>query len=467
MALMLALARAVPAADAAMKQGVWDKKRLTGAELRGKTLGVVGLGRIGQEVAARARGVRHGCSSRTIRSSPNRSRRARHRALLSARRVVCARPTTSDAAPAGDAGDPAPVRCASAWRSASPGRIVNTARGELIDEAALADAIESGQVGGAGLDVFETEPPETGAGDAAAGGRHAAHRGVDRRGAGTGRHRDREPTVRDFLCGRRHPQRRQLSRLAGRDVQRLRPFITLAERMGAVVAQLATGRTHGVGIRYYGPLVSTRSISGERRGRRRAAADALLRVTIVNARSVAVQRGIEIIESRSSRPRDFANLLSVKLQTSEGERWVEGTVFEPGSPRLTLVDGVELEAPLEGTVIVITTTISPASSARSARSSAGTASTSPTSRSDAAPAARWAWSSRCEPATMGLRRALEEMRGRGDPERRARQGLAGRRRALSFWRFRVDGFTRRRVVATRRCRASFNSTASAPMASTR
>jgi D-3-phosphoglycerate dehydrogenase len=76
-------------------------------------------------------------------------------------------------------------------------------------------------------------------------------------------------------------------------------------------------------------------------------------VTVINARAVAAQRGIEIIESRSSRPRDFANLLSVKLHTSEGEHWVEGTVFEHGSSRLTAVDGVEIEAPLEGTLILI------------------------------------------------------------------------------------------------------------------
>jgi D-3-phosphoglycerate dehydrogenase len=68
---------------------------------------------------------------------------------------------------------------------------------------------------------------------------------------------------------------------------------------------------------------------------------------------VAGQRGIEIIESRSSRPRDFANLLSVKLHTTEGERWLEGTVFEPDSPRLMLVDGVNVEAPLEGTLIIL------------------------------------------------------------------------------------------------------------------
>ena len=78
-------------------------------------------------------------------------------------------------------------------------------------------------------------------------------------------------------------------------------------------------------------------------------------VTVVNARPVAESRGIEIIESKSSRPRDFANLLSIKLHTSEGERWIEGTVFEPGSPRLAMLDGVDVEAPLEGVVLVLHT----------------------------------------------------------------------------------------------------------------
>jgi D-3-phosphoglycerate dehydrogenase len=76
-------------------------------------------------------------------------------------------------------------------------------------------------------------------------------------------------------------------------------------------------------------------------------------VTVVNAKSVASARGIEMIESRSSRRRDFTSLLSVKLHTSEGERWVEGTVFEHGGPRLVLVDGVPVEAPLEGNQIII------------------------------------------------------------------------------------------------------------------
>jgi D-3-phosphoglycerate dehydrogenase len=130
--------------------------------------------------------------------------------------------------------------------------------------------------------------------------------------------------------------------------------MVLAERMGTLMSQIGSGRTAALGVRYYGELLSAHgSLIAN------AAIAGMLRpilstaVTVVNARSVAAQRGIEIIESRSSRPRDFANLLSLKLHTDSGERWVEGTVFEPGSPRLTQIDGVDIEAPLEGTLLVI------------------------------------------------------------------------------------------------------------------
>ena len=135
---------------------------------------------------------------------------------------------------------------------------------------------------------------------------------------------------------------------------RLRPFVELGERLGAFLSQMNDGRAQSLGIRYYGGLAE---------GRNDMIASAVLvglfkpilssGVTLVNARSVAADRGIEIVESRSSRPRNYTNLISVKLQTSDGERWVEGAVFERTSPRLVLVDGITVEAPLEGTMIVI------------------------------------------------------------------------------------------------------------------
>jgi D-3-phosphoglycerate dehydrogenase len=353
LALMLSLARAVPAADAAMKRGVWDKKRLTGAELRGKTLGVIGLGRIGQEVAARARAF----GMDVMAHDPFISEQIAQTLGIDLLSVdeLCARadyltlhvPATAETRHLIDARRLALCK---------PGvRVINTARGELIDEAALADAIEKGHVGGAGLDVFEQEPPPDGRltklPQVVATPHIAASTVEAQEMVGT----ETAMNVRDFLRDGVIRNAVNFPALPAEEYALARPWMQLAGRLGSLVAQLATGRTHAVGIRYYGPLVSARSemlasavVAGVLQPLLSSA------VTIVNARAVAVQRGIEIIETRSSRPRDFTNLLSVKLHTSEGERWVEGTVFEPGMPRLAAVDGVEIEAPLEGTLIVIT-----------------------------------------------------------------------------------------------------------------
>ena len=115
-------------------------------------------------------------------------------------------------------------------------------------------------------------------------------------------------------------------------------------------------------------------------------------VHLVNARAVAAERGIEVVESRSTRARNFTSLMSVKLHTSDGERWVEGTVFEQGEPRLVLLDGVPVEAPLDGTLIVIRNDDTPGVIGEVGTMLGRTASTSPTSRSAATRTARSAWS---------------------------------------------------------------------------
>jgi D-3-phosphoglycerate dehydrogenase len=352
LALMLSMARAVPTADAAMKQNVWDKKRLTGAELRGKTLGLVGLGRIGQEVAARARAF----GMRIVAHDPFISEEIA--ASLGIELVsldeMCGRadfislhiPATTDTRHLFDA-----ARLATCRRGV---RIINTARGELIDEGALADAIEAGHVAGAALDVFETEPPVdwrlARLPQVIATPHIAASTAEAQELVGL----ETATAVRDFLHSGVIRNAVNFPAIGADDMLRLQPYLMLAEQMGALVVQLADGRTKGIGVRLYGPLVGTHSgliVS--------AAVTGLLRpllssaVTLVNARNVATERGIEIIESHSSRARDFANVVSVKVHTSAGERWVEGTVFEPGRPRLTLLDGVEVEAPLEGTLLVI------------------------------------------------------------------------------------------------------------------
>jgi D-3-phosphoglycerate dehydrogenase / 2-oxoglutarate reductase len=350
--LMLALSRGIAAADASMKKGVWDKKRLTGAELRGKTLGIVGLGRIGQEVAARARPfgmtlIAHDpFIAEQVADSLGIKLLPLDEVCAAADYLTLHIPVTSSTRHL--------LNKERLERCKAGVRIVNTARGELIDEAALADAIEAGTVAGAALDVFEKEPPTdwrlVNLRQVVATPHIAASTAEAQELVGL----ETAAAVRDYLLNGTIANAVNFPSVRGEDAVRIRPFMQLGERLGTLLTQLETGRTHGLGIRYYGdllpahgPLIANAAIAGVLRPILSTA------VTVVNARALASQRGIEIVESRSSRPRDFANLLSLKLQTTDGERLVEGTVFEPGSPRLTLIDGVEIEAPLEGTLLII------------------------------------------------------------------------------------------------------------------
>jgi D-3-phosphoglycerate dehydrogenase len=352
LALMLSLARALPAADATMKRGVWDKKKLTGIELRGKTLGLVGLGRIGQEVAARARAF----GMEIVAHDPFISEQVAGTLGVELLDLdgLCARadyislhiPATPETRHLFNSD-----RLAKCRKNA---RLINTARGELIDEAALAKAITSGHIAGAGLDVFETEPPRdsvlTALPQVVATPHIAASTVEAQEQVGL----ETAAAVRDFLIDGVIRNAVNFPAVPSEDFEKVRPFMVLADRMGALVSQLAGGRTHSIGIRHYGPLVSANAgllASSVVAGVLRPMLSST--VTVVNARTVAESRGIEIVESKSSRPRDFANLLSIKLHTSEGERWIEGTVFEPGSPRLAMLDGVDVEAPLEGVVLVL------------------------------------------------------------------------------------------------------------------
>ena len=347
-ALMLSLARSIPAADAFMKAGVWEKKKLTGGELRGKTLGIVGLGRIGQEVGARARAF--GMS--LVAHDPFISEQvAGHtRASSCSRWTSCAAsPTTS--------------RCTCRRRrkrvtysmrrglaKCKPGvRIVNTARGELIDEGALADAIEARQVAGAGLDVFQKEPPadwrlaklpQVVATPHIAASTVEAQEQVGIETAVALRDFLQEGVIRNAVNFPRHSRRGIRPGASVHPAGRADGRARRPARRGADASP--------IGIRYYGPLVSRAMPISSPAPSSPACLRPMLSssVTVVNARAIAAERGIEVVESRSSRPRSFANILSVKLQTTGGECWIEGTVFEGDSPRLTQLDGVDVEVPL-------------------------------------------------------------------------------------------------------------------------
>jgi D-3-phosphoglycerate dehydrogenase len=354
LALMLALARLVPAADRAMKESRWEKKRFLGNELRGKTLGVAGLGRIGREVALRARSF----GMRIVAHDPYISAdvAAGLGIELLTLDALCA---TADYITLHLPLTPETRHVFNDARFAAckPGlRLINTARGELVDEGALRRAIEKRIVEGAGLDVFEEEPlkdwslaqlPQVVATPHIAASTEEAQELV-----GT----DTAATVRDFLRSGVVRNAVNFPSLQPEELQRLQPWIRLADQLGGLAAQMGAARIQALGVQYYGALVDARALEVLAA----SAAAGVLRpilssgVSIVNARAAAEARGMDIVESRSSRARDYTGLLSIKLQTDQGERLVEGTVFEPNNIRLVSARGVNIEAPLGGTMLMIT-----------------------------------------------------------------------------------------------------------------
>src|SRR4051812_28604925 len=352
-ALMLALSRTIPAADSAMKAGKWEKKRFLGTEVRGKTLGVAGLGRIGQEVAQRARAF----GMRVVAHDPYISKEiaAGLGVELMTLDEVCATadyltlhlPSTPETKHLFN--DERLARC-------KPGiRLINTARGELIDEAALRRAIENGSVGGAGLDVFETEPPADWSLAQLLQIIATPHIAASTEEAQELVGIDTAATVRDFLRDGMVRNAVNFPSIHPDELRRLQPWIRLSDQLGSLVGQMGAARIEAVGLRYYGSLAESRGVEVLAA----SAVAGVLRpilssgVSMVNARAAARARGIDIVESRSSRSRHFTSLVSVKLHTDAGERWVEGTVFEPNSPRLVSVRGVDVEAPLGGTMLII------------------------------------------------------------------------------------------------------------------
>ena len=353
LALMLSLARSVPAADQAMKAGKWEKKKFMGTELRNKVLGIAGLGRIGQEVAARARSF----GMKIVAYDPYLSAEvaASIGVELKSLDEVC---LASDYLTLHMPSTPETKNLFSDERFAKckPGiRIINTARGELVDEAALARAIESGVVGGAGIDVFQKEPPVDWTMPQLAKVVATPHLAASTEEAQEQVGLDTAGAVRDFLADGVVRNAVNFPSVPADELQRLQPWLRLAEGLAAVVSQMGPARVDQIALRYYGLLADNRAAELLAS----SAAAGVLRpilsggVSVVNARAAAKERGIEITETRSSRARNFASLVSLKLHTSDGERWAEGTVFEPNSPRLVSVRGINVEAPLAGTLLII------------------------------------------------------------------------------------------------------------------
>src|ERR1017187_7416416 len=348
--LMLALARKLPAANASMHAGKWEKKNLQGAELRGKTLGILGLGRIGLEVAKRAKGFGLEISGSDPFVSAAVAREAGIKLVTLDELIAGSDYLTLHV---GLTPQTTGVINAKTLAKMKKGvRIINCARGELIEDADLVAALKSGQVAGAALDVFSVEPPKespyfdlenviltphvagsTGEAQEAVGVQ-IAHQ------------------VRDYLKLGVVQNAVNLPSLSHEEYKILAPYIDMAGRLGAFLAQAGKSGIESINLVYGGTLADAKTELV-----RNAAIAGLLQgsenVNRINAAAVAGERGIRIHEEKEESHRGgTATVLTVVLHTAQGESRATATVIHGEQPRLLAFDGIDVEAPLDGTLVV-------------------------------------------------------------------------------------------------------------------
>jgi D-3-phosphoglycerate dehydrogenase len=350
--LLLAMARKLPQAHGALKQGRWEKASFAGVELYGKTLGVVGLGRIGSEVARRALGLR----MQVIACDPYLTVEAATKLgveLVELSELFARADFVSLHAPL--TRETRNLLGPDEFAKMKDGvRVINCARGGLIDERALAEAIRGGKVAAAALDVFEQEPlppdhpllgleqvvltPHLGASTEEAQSQVAlaiAQQVADVLVRGITRNAVNAPSV------------------DAETYRELAPYLILAEKLGSVVAQLAEGRMREIRIEYVGEvtglgtaLLTLTILKGL------LAAILEENVTDVNASLLARARGIRVVETATSESEDYASLISTELATDRGSWRVAGTLFHRHEPRIVRIDGFPLEALPSGWMLV-------------------------------------------------------------------------------------------------------------------
>lgn len=350
-ALMASLARKIPQLNAGIHAGRWEKSAGMGTELRGKTLGLVGLGRVGSEVALRARAL----DMRVLAHDPNVSEATARDAqveMVTLERLLA----ESDYVSLHTALSAATAKLINAKTLAMCKRgaaLINTARGELVDEAALAEALRSGKLSGAGLDVFAEEPPKNSpligmpnviATPHVAGSTREAQEEVGTLIA---------EQVRDFLTEGALRNSVNLPSLSGEQFRRVRPWIELAERLGAFLAQIARGPIEAASFTFAGePAEMGASVL------RNAALAGMLnhvlaeKVNLVNASQVAAARGVAIEERTRKRERGYANRVEIAVRTSGGAGvTADAALLRDAEPWILSVDGIGLEAEMAGTML--------------------------------------------------------------------------------------------------------------------
>lgn len=353
-AMMFALARKIPLAVHSVKSGRWERSKFVGSELYSKVLGVIGLGRVGSTVARLAAGL----EMNVIAYDPFISDEAAERRgvkpvsleelLAQSDYITLHVPKTPETAGLIGAEEIAKMR---------PGaRIINCARGGLLDEAAAAEALGSGQLAGVALDVYEVEPPGK---ESLLVGRDdvicTPHLGASTEEAQENVAISVAEGVVAYLTTGTVKNAVNLPSLSAEDLERVSPYMDLTERLGRFLGQLAEGGPISLEVTYCGPLDSPMELLSA------SATKGLLsefisgaHINLVNGPVLARERGIEIIATTRSEMPVYTNLIELKLCTDAGERSVAGTFVHGGEPRIVRIDQFSVDTVPEGYMLIFT-----------------------------------------------------------------------------------------------------------------
>ena len=351
--MILALSRNIPQANASLKARRWEGSRFIGTEVYNKTLGIIGLGRIGSEVAKRAQGL----GMKVIAYDPYAS-------LELAGRLKIALVEMSDLL-----GESDYITIHTPLNETTLNliddeefaimkdgvRLINCARGEIVNEAALHLAITKGKVAGAALDVFSVEPPfesplldleEVIATPHLGASTHEAQRQVAV---------DVARQVIDALKGLRISNAVNVPSVEPEVLKVIRPYLNLAEKMGSLETQYSGGHTKEMRMKYTGE-VTNYDLAPITHAFLKGLFDPILegRVNYVNAPIIAKERGIRVNVTKSTQIEDFANLIEASVTTDAGETYVAGTLFGSSRPRIVRINDYHVAAIPDGYMLIVT-----------------------------------------------------------------------------------------------------------------
>jgi D-3-phosphoglycerate dehydrogenase len=345
LAMMMSLSRYIPSADASVKSGEWKRKDFTGVEVYKKTLGVVGLGKIGSHVATVARAMGMKLLAYDPFISADRAEQLGCRLVeldflfREADYITLHIPKTPETANL--------INAATLATMKPTARIINCARGGIINEADLAQALRDGVIGGAALDVYASEP--LGESELRSLGKNVIltpHLGASTEEAQVNVAIDVAEQIRDVLLGLPARSAVNIPGLRPEVLEKLGPYLQLAETLGNLVSQLAGGRVEELTVSIQGDIAS-----GDSKPIVIAALKGLLshalqeRVNYVNASIEAKERGIHVIETRDEDSRDYAGALNLKAKGSLGEHSATGVLLGGSEIRVTDIDEFPINVP--------------------------------------------------------------------------------------------------------------------------